>query len=747
MQEPDKRGHTTVELTATLRNDKLVGDFWGGLAAMLVALPSAIAFGVTIYGAIGPAYAGLGALAGILGATAVGLVAPAFGGTNRLITAPCAPAAAVLSAFAIELVQHGVAAPSIVLMLTALGLVSGVVQLLLGFMGIGSLIKYIPFPVVSGYLTGVGLIIIGSQIPKFLGAPGGTSWWRTLISPELWQWQSALIGAVTAAVMLGAPLVTRVVPAAILGLLAGVLSYFGLATIDESLLVMEGNKMIIGPLGGTASSMLEAITGRWQEIGELKLSQIGSLLGTAFTLAVLLSIDTLKTAVVLDALTRGRHDSNRELVAQGLGNVASACAGGMPGAGQMGATLVNLASGGRTRVSGVVEGVLSLIAFLALGSFIAWIPVGALAGILIVVGIRMIDRHSLHLLESPWTLLDFMVIVAVVVVAVGYSLIAASGVGIALAMFLFIREQLSSTVIRRKLDGGSRYSKRVRLRHEMELLEKQGHQTAILELQGSLFFGTKDQLYTALEPELTRRRFVVLDMRRVQSVDVTAVHLLSQIRDSLIERDAFLIFSSLSHVLPNGRNIGEFFDQMELTRMTEHVKVFPELDDAIEWIEDQILGQSPAQDATLPSLELSDLELFRDHKEETLIDLEACLERRTIASGGKVYSFGDPGNELYLIRKGAVRITLPAAGEAADHHALTYGRGDFFGGMAFLSQMTRFNDATALDECELFVLQREQFEKLREEHKRLACHLVEAVAKVLALRLRYSDKELMAMQE
>jgi len=296
-----------VELTLALRNDKLVGDFWGGLAAMLVALPSAIAFGVTIYAAIGPSYAGLGALAGILGATALGLVAPAFGGTNRLITAPCAPAAAVLSAFAIELVQHGVAAPSIVLMLTALGLVSGVVQLLLGFMGIGSLIKYIPFPVVSGYLTGVGLIIIGSQIPKFLGAPSGTSWWRTLISPELWQWQSALIGLVTAGVMLGAPLLTRVVPAAILGLLAGVLSYFGLASMDESLLLMEGNKMIIGPLGGTASSMLEAITGRWQEIGELKLSQIGSLLGTAFTLAVLLSIDTLKTAVVLDALTRGRH--------------------------------------------------------------------------------------------------------------------------------------------------------------------------------------------------------------------------------------------------------------------------------------------------------------------------------------------------------------------------------------------------------------------------------------------------------
>ena len=737
-----------MELTIKFKNDKLVDDFWGGLAAMLVALPSAIAFGVTIYAAIGPAYAGLGALAGILGATALGLVAPALGGTNRLITAPCAPAAAVLSAFAIELVQQGVAPTFIVLMLTALGLVSGLVQLFLGFMGIGSLIKYIPFPVVSGYLSGVGLIIIGSQIPKFLGAPAGYSWWKTLINPEIWQWQSALIGAVTILVMVGAPLVTRVVPAAILGLLAGVLAYFGLAfSVDESLLIMEGNKLIIGPLGGTASSMLEAITGRWREIGELKLSQIGSLLGTAFTLAVLLSIDTLKTAVVLDALTRSRHDSNRELVAQGLGNVASACAGGMPGAGQMGATLVNLASGGQTRVSGVVEGVLSLVAFLALGTFIAWIPVGALAGILIVVGVRMIDRHSLHLLESPWTLMDFIVIVAVVAVAVGYSLIAASGVGIALAMFLFIREQLSSTVIRRKVDGASRFSKRIRLRQDMERLEKQGSQTFVLELQGSLFFGTKDQLYTALEPELSKRKYLVLDMRRVQSVDVTAVHLLSQIRDTLIERDALLIFSSLSHVLPNGRNIAEFFDQMELTSMSEHVKVFPELDDALEWIEDKILGESAVRESGVPPLELSDFDLFKDHKEETLLDLEACLERRVVDKDAKVYSFGDPGNELYLILKGAVRITLPSPGGAADHHALTYGRGDFFGGMAFLSEMTRFNDAIALRDTELYVLQREQFERLKEEHKRLAFHLVEAVAKVLALRLRYSDKELMAMQE
>jgi SulP family sulfate permease len=283
----------------------------------------------------------------------------------------------------------------------------------------------------------------------------------------------------------------------------------------------------------------------------------------------------------------------------------------------------------------------------------------------------------------------------------------------------------------------------------MAVLEKQSHQSVILELQGGLFFGTKDQLYSALEPELGKRKYILLDMRRVQSVDVTAVHLLQQIRDTLIERDAFLVFSNLTHILPNGRNIAEFFDQMELTTMTEHVKVFGQLDDAVEWVEDQILGQGEAEGEApeLAALELKDLELFKGHKEETLIDLEAAMERRTLVKDEKVYSFGDPGNELYLIRKGAIRITLPSNVEEGGHHSLTYGRGDFFGGMAFLSQMTRLNDATALEDTELYVLQREQFEVLREEHKRLACTLVEELAKVLAMRLRYADKELMAMQE
>ena len=141
---------------------------------MLVALPSAIAFGVTIFAPLGGSLAAQGALAGILGASALGIVAPALGGSQRLISAPCAPAAAVLSALAITFTQQEIAAPTVVLMLGLIALLAGAFQIAMGLVGVGKLIKYIPFPVVSGYLSGVGLIIIGSQIPKLLGAPAGT---------------------------------------------------------------------------------------------------------------------------------------------------------------------------------------------------------------------------------------------------------------------------------------------------------------------------------------------------------------------------------------------------------------------------------------------------------------------------------------------------------------------------------------------------------------------------------------------
>jgi SulP family sulfate permease len=221
----------------------LSGDFWGGLAAMLVALPSAIAFGVTIYAPLGSAQAAQGALA-ILGAMALGLVAASLGGAPRLISAPCAPAAAVLSAFAIETLRAGHDIHAVLLMLTMVGLMAGVMQVGFGVLRLGKLIEYMPYPVVSGYLSGVAHHH-RRQCRSCSACRGSQR--RAGAAPAAWDLQSA-VGAVTAGVMIGAPRLIKIVPAAILGLLAGVLAYFGLALMGAAPLGVEANPLVIGPL-------------------------------------------------------------------------------------------------------------------------------------------------------------------------------------------------------------------------------------------------------------------------------------------------------------------------------------------------------------------------------------------------------------------------------------------------------------------------------------------------------------------
>ncbi len=726
------------------RTEQLTGDLWGGLAAMLVALPSAIAFGVTIFAPLGRSYAAQGALAGILGVTALGLVAGAFGGTNRLITAPCAPAAAVMSAFAIQLTHAGNSSELVVLMLSLMGLMCGLLQIGFGAVGLGRLIKYMPFPVVSGYLSGVGIIIIVSQVPKLLGVPSGTHFFTSLAKPSLWQWQGVVVGAVTITVMVLAPKVTKAVPAAILALAAGVATYFGLALADPALLKLSGNALIIGRLGGGGgggASFGDALIGRWHGIGGMSFASLGHLLVPAATLAVLLSIDTLKTCVVLDALTRSRHQSNRELIGQGLGNFVSVLIGGVPGAGQMGATLVNMSSGAQTRLSGLIEGALALVAFMLLGSFIAWIPIAALAGILIVIGFRMFDRDSLHLLKSRATILDFAVIVAVVVAALSISLIAASGVGIALAIVLFIREQIGSSIVRRKAFGNQLFSKRVRLPSEMAILEKRGDSTAIFELQGSLFFGNANQLYSALEADIQKRAHIILDMRRVHSVDLTAVHMMEQVQGILAERKALLIFSHLPENAPSGQDMRQYFEALGLVHPESRVQTFKELDEALEWVEELLIKQENLDRVQEELLDLREMDIFTGRKECTIAALELCMDKRSYKAGEKIFVLGDAGDEMFLIRRGTVRIMLPISATQG-HHLATFGRKDFFGEMAFLDPAPRSADAIAYTDSDVFVLSRQRFETLAEEHKKLGIDLVMSIARVLAVRLRYANSEL-----
>ena len=728
----------------SLRRPGFAGDVWGGLAAMLVALPSAIAFGVAIFSPLGGTLAAQGALAGLLGAVALGLMAPLFGGTPRLITAPCAPAAAVLSALAIGFSGEGVPAATILLLLALIGLLAGGIQIAFGAARIGQLIKFIPYPVVSGYLSGVGLIIIGSQIPKFLGAPSGTKLIGALLAPSGWSWPSIVVGTVVTIAMVLTPRLTRVVPAAILALLAGVVCYLLLGLADPTLLRTEHNPLLVGALAGGDGGLAASLKQHWHALSGFGLDVVIKVFVPALTLAALLSIDTLKTCLVLDAMTSSRHDSNRELIGQGLGNIASALTGGIPGAGTMGASLINISSGGTTRLSGLMVGLFSLAAYLLLAPLIAWVPVAALAAILIVIGVRMIDRHSLAFFYSPATRLDFLVIMAVILVALFGNLIAASGVGVALAILLFIREQTKSSVVRNRIEGHDILLKRARTPQDLERLERESSGVVVFELQGSLFFGTASQLLTALEPEIETRKYLILSMRRVQSLDITATHVLEQVKSRLEERNAFLVFCDIPKGLPSGLKMKRFLRETGVVQPTDKALTFGQLDEALEWIDAQEQAEAGGRADAVP-MELRDMPILAGCSDEAIAALTAAAGLRPIKAGKKVFKAGADSDELFLIRSGTVKVVVPFR-KKDSYHLTTSGPGSLVGGMAFIEAGRYAFEATALRDTEVYVVSREQFEMLAVEHNDLALAIVGAIARNLATRLRATITELQALR-
>ncbi|MDE2292954.1 MAG: SLC26A/SulP transporter family protein, partial [Elusimicrobia bacterium] len=479
----------------------------------------------------------------------------------------------------------------------------------------------------------------------------------------------------------------------------------------------------------------------------LSRAELAPAVTTALTLSVLLSIDTLKSCVAVDALTRTRHDSDRTLLGQGAANILSALAGGVPGSGAIGATLVNVTSGGRTKLSGILSGLFTLAAFVLIGRLVAWVPSAALAGILLVVAWTMFDRKSFRLLRRRSTAFDFAVSAAVIVAAILSDLIVAAGVGLALSILLYIRAQILSSVIRRRSDGSRTFSKTRRLPDERAALERLGARTVVCELQGSLFFGTTDQLYTELEKDLPKAAFVILDMRRVTSVDFTAVHMLKQLEDVLHEHGGRILISAPPTALPSGVELQRYFDEVGLVKATRNVEVFASLDDALARAEDALLaeaglGQRPDE----PALSLAGMDLLRGLEPALVAALEAAAESRSVPAGGFVCRRGEPGDELFLVRRGRVRIDLPLEAGPA-FHVTTFGRGDFFGEVVFLDRGSRSADAAALSDCEIYALSRARFDAVAKDHPGLGLKVFSRLAHTLAVRLRQSDAELRALQE
>ena len=398
----------------------LKGDLFGGLVAGIIALPLALAFGVQ---------SGLGAEAGLYGGIAVGIFAALFGGTPTQASGPTGPMTVVSAAivvFAIDSAGSIEAGLPIILMSFLAG---GLFQIVLGIIGVGRYVRYFPYPVVSGFMSGVGIIIILLQVWPLLGSksPKKTIDVVTGIGEPLSNinWAAVGLGVFTIAVNMLFPKVTKKIPSVLVALLAG--------TLAAVVLPIDVPK--IGDIpSGIPKIQVDALFD-WGVLTEHSLF----ILKSGLTLALLGSIDSLLTSVIADNLTKTQHNSRRELIGQGIGNVIAAVFGGIPGAGATKGTVVNINAGAKTRVSGVTHGLFQLAALLGAGALVAYIPLSVLAGLLISVGIAIIDTKGLkHLFEIPKS--DAVVLVVVLLWTVFGNLINAVGVGVVLSSVLFMKK-------------------------------------------------------------------------------------------------------------------------------------------------------------------------------------------------------------------------------------------------------------------------------------------------------------------
>ncbi len=482
------------------------GDIFGGLTAGIVALPLALAFGVQ---------SGLGASAGLYGAMVLGLFAALFGGTNTQISGPTGPMTVVsATVVSMAIARYGnIENAWGIIVITFL--LSGAFQVLFGVLKIGKYIKYIPYPVLSGFMSGIGIIIIVFQIFPVLGLQSPAK----IISvfsqlPDAVNGlniTSVLVASATVLVIYLAPKFTKAVPSTLIALL--------LASIATYLFYLDV------PLIGEMPSGLPSL--KIAGLANLNFSDISMALIPAVTLAGLGTIDSLLTSVVADNITRTKHNSNKELIGQGIGNMAASLIGGIPGAGATMRTVVNVKSGGQTKLSGVVHALLLMLVVLGLGKYVAFIPLSALAGILITVGIGIVDIKGLkNIAKVPKS--DAFILVVVLILTVFVDLLQAVGIGMVMASLIFMRKASDMVEKTTSLNKVDKYDREMAWSDEANLKLQREH-VYIKRFDGPMFFGVASKMMERVNNIPKDAKVIIFRMKKVPYVDQSGLYALEEV--------------------------------------------------------------------------------------------------------------------------------------------------------------------------------------------------------------------------
>ena len=536
-----------------IETNNLKGDIFGGITAGIVALPLALAFGIQAFGGVNdPAAASMGALAGIVGATMLGFFASLFGGTHSQISGPTGPMTVVAATMISGIwASSGGNISSVLISMALAGLFCGLFQILFGIIKLGKYIRYIPYPVLSGFMSGIGVIIILQQLYPLVGLKGT----GTMIDLVMGIPAAVSDGISVTALLLGLgtiliielfPLLTKKVPATLVALIVmTVISLF--CNLDGKLIIGEIPSGL--PLPFFAKAGIDMASINWGVV--LKASLIPGL-----TLAGLGSIDTLLTSVVADNITKTKHNSNKELIGQGIGNAMAGLFCGLPGAGATMRTVVNVKSGGRTQISGMIHALLLLAILLGLGSLVKYVPLSVLAGILITVGWGIIDfRGFKDLFKIPKA--DAVVLVVVFIITVFVDLLTAVGIGMVIACVLFMKRAsdlveggysssaMSNTEIRKGLPdpGLPNFDKSMPWNDEGGITDEMRKHIFVQRLNGPIFFGTINKFKEVMEDIPDHAKVVIIRMKLVSFMDQSGLYAMETAIKDLQDRGILVLMT------------------------------------------------------------------------------------------------------------------------------------------------------------------------------------------------------------
>ena len=606
----------------------LKGDFLGAIAATLVSLPLSMTIGVVAFMPLGSDYAVQGVLAGIYGAVILGFVAAILGGRSILISGPRAASALILASLISQLLlsedlmfPSGETIPNVISIAFFAILLAGAIQAVCGATRMANIVKNIPYPVIAGFINSSALLIILGQSWTLLDIRRQDSLLEIFEHLD----EARPIVLVPAIVTIVTMLLTArrfripMVPPPLAGLAAGTAVFYLMRYL------MKG-----ADVGGTLGEVTSHLpTPQYADMfislgagGDFMLVMV-MVVPAAISMAALASLDTLLSVSVLDDLTETRTDSNRKLVAHGIGNMVASLMGGVIGAGGMIRTKPGYDAGGRTKTMVYIVSSLMLATVLLLAQAIEYIPRAVISGMVVVLGFQIFDRWSFTLVKRllagqgvrrKASLDDVFIILLVISTALIFDLIVAVGVGVAVALIIFVLH-MQRSLIRREGRGPATHARSVWTERRQAVLQQCGHRIAVLELEGAVFFGSADVLEERIG-QLIRDGIshIVLDMKRITDVDSTGGLALARIGQRLrkaggdlaisyvpVERRMTDVPVKLDRRKKDApRQLWAAIEQSGALRTLDEGQFYPDTDGALAALEDQVIASFTSEDLFRP---------------------------------------------------------------------------------------------------------------------------------------------------